>query len=156
MILSDLARTFLFVKDPNWADTLNKLYAQLEEEKQPYDFWSYFELNQEYLHLMTELKRNYKVNMYTSGYIQNQPELNALLKPVFDNIFNEEIIGYKKTEAQAYATIADKLQVNPEEILFIDDDPRYGDAARSAGIQVFQMTGNEELKKHLSELSIQM
>jgi len=154
VILSDLARTFLFVKDTSWTDTLNKLYAELESKKIEYDFWAYFELNFEYLELMKELKLEYNVNMYTSGYIQNHPKLNALLTPIFKNIFNEEKVGYKKTEIKSYEVIAKNLEVEPNEILFIDDDPRYGEAARNAGLQVFQMTNNQELKKYLQTLKI--
>lgn len=152
IILSDVARTFLFVKDPNWTDTLNSLYADLESKQTEYDFWSYFEVSHEYLEIMKELKQKYRVNMYTSGYIQNYPALNSLLTPVFENIFNEESVGHKKTDPQAYKVIAARLGVDPQEILFIDDDPRYGEGARSAGVQVFQMTNNAHLKQYLKTL----
>jgi HAD superfamily hydrolase (TIGR01509 family) len=151
VILSDLARTFLFVKDKNWTETLNKLYAQLEDKNEPYDFWQYFEVDHDYLEIMKQLKQTYKVNMFTSGYIQNQSELHALLVPIFENIFNEEIIEYKKSQKEAYKVIADKLGVEPGEILFIDDDPNYIEAARDIGFNVFRMINNEDLKTFLKE-----
>lgn len=154
VILSDLARTFLFVKDSSWTETLNKLYSKLESEYPEYDFWGYFYLDQKYLELMKSLKAKYSVNMFTSGYIQNHSELQKLFIPVFENIFNEESVGFSKKDEQSYKIIAERLNVKPEEILFIDDDLKYCEAARKAGINVFEMTGVENLTTYLKSHSI--
>ena len=154
VILSDLARTFLFVKDPNWTETLNKLYSKLEAEEAGYDFWDKFYLDYDYLELMKSLKLKYSVNMFTSGYIQNHLELQKLFLPVFENIFNEESVGFGKKDKQSYQVIAQRLGVKPEEIFFIDDDLNYCEAARAAGLQVFQMTGLADLKFELQTLNL--
>lgn len=149
VILSDLARTFLFVKDESWTETLNRLYSKLEKENPGYNFWDYFYINNDYLELMRSLKPKYSVNMFTSGYIQNHPELQKLFTPVFEQTFNEESVGYTKKDIEAYKTIAQRLNVNPQEILFIDDDHKYCQSAIGAGLQVFEMTGFQSLKSYL-------
>ncbi len=149
VILSDLSRTFLFVKDESWTETLNRLYSKLEKENPDYNFWDYFYIDREYLELMRTLKSKYSINMFTAGYIQNHLELKNLFTPVFENIFNEESVGYTKNDAEAYKTIAQRLNVNPQEILFIDDDHKYCQSAIGAGLQVFEMTGFQSLKSYL-------
>lgn len=83
--------------------------------------------------------------MFTTEYIQEHPVLQSKLEGVFKNIFSGARLSLKKSDSQAYKTIAEKIGLKPEEILYIDDKQANLDVAKQAGLNVILFQTNEQV-----------
>lgn len=152
VILSDLSRTALFLKEEG-DYTLNSLYKQLQEKGEQFNFVDYFYLNTEYLEILKSNSNNFKLYMFTSGKIQNDPWLNPKLLEVFEEVYDPSVVGFEKDESKSYIEISKKLSVEPNEILFIDDDEKFLKVAEEAGLKVHKFINNQNVKEELSNLN---
>ncbi len=146
-ILSDFSRVILNPKDKNYTGTLNGLHKELSEKNENYSFFDHFEFNDEILNVYRQLKTKYSVNVFTTGTIQNRPEVRQVIDSIFDNIYTAKDFGLDKKLPEAYLFIAKKLNKKPSEILFIDDQEKNIEAAKEAGLSTihyidFQKTVN--------------
>lgn len=147
-LLSDFSWVLLHPKDRNYTGSLNGLNRQHggENGMGEYPFFEYFELNTELLEYYKKLKQQYNLHLYmfTTDIIQERPEINNTLKTVFERIISgREIVqkGVSKAETldavkldpKSYEFIAQDLNLQPTEILFIDDKEKNLEAARIAG-----------------------
>lgn len=133
-ILSDFSRVILNPKDKNYKGTLNGLHKELSEKGENYSFFDYFEFNDEILNLYRQLKNKYSMNVYTTGTIQNTPEVRKIIDPIFEHVYTAKDFGLDKKQPEAYLFIAKKLNKKPNEILFIDDQENNIEAAIKAGL----------------------
>lgn len=133
-ILSDFSRVILNPKDKSYEGTLNGLHKELSAKNENYLFFNYFKFNEEILNLYRQLKTTYSVNVFTTGMIQNRPEVRQIINPIFDNIYTAKDFSLDKKQPEAYLFIANKLNIKPSEILFIDDQRVNIDAAKQAGL----------------------
>ncbi len=132
-IISDLARVILFPRDKGKTDKLNAIHKK-HLESGDYNFWQQFELNQELLDYYQSISENFNLSIFTSAYIQNYPSLREILDKVFKNIFVAHDLGLKKHDPKVYQKLAELLECETNEILFIDDSQANIDAANEAGI----------------------
>lgn len=77
----------------------------------------------------------------------------------FDSLFNSGMyfsyqIGYTKRQKESFEFILNKKNVNPEEVLLIDDSNRNLSIARSVGIEGIRFQTPEQLKNDLIRLNI--
>jgi putative hydrolase of the HAD superfamily len=68
---------------------------------------------------------------YRAAYLMNALDLGDH----FDGAFFSCDLGFKKSQSEFFQSIINKLKVNPEEILYWDDDQKNVDVASSLGIQ---------------------
>lgn len=153
-ILSDFSRVILNPKDSSFTGKLNQLNLELTEKYGDYVFEDYFVFNDELLDLYTELKTRYSVNIFTTGTIQNHPEVRKRIDPIFDHIYTAKDFNLNKRSQEAYIFIAHKLKKTPQKILFIDDTQANLDAASAAGMQTVQYISPQDLRRHLQTLAI--
>ena len=83
--------------------------------------------------------------MFTSETIQDSPELELYLKPVFDKIYSALKMGVSKKEPSAYAAIVNDLNLAPEEVLYIDDSMVNIELALAAGLPALLYKDNESI-----------
>lgn len=152
IILSDLARTFLFPKDTSYSGTLNHLHERLLSINPSYNFFEFFRIDYDYLKILKEYAQNATLALFTSGLIQNKMELQHELSKYFEHIFDPQVIGLKKDKPEAYRTIADKLGARADQIVFIDDDSAFLVAAKLAGTKTIHYTCHQDLSSELKEL----
>ena len=144
-LLSDFSRVLLVPRDRAYIGGLNALHKRLLAElKGTYQILDYYELNEELLDFYKSLKAKYPVNLFTTDIIQNHPEIRARLKPVFDYIFAANDLGLSKKDPQAYIFIANKLHLDPHEIVYVDDQLTNVEAANKAGLTAFQYDNDNQ------------
>lgn len=89
--------------------------------------------------LLQELRKSgYQLGVLTNGALEQQTDkLRTLeLEGLFDAICISESAGIQKPDPRAFENLAEKLQVTPQECLFIGDHPVHDLAgAHSAGMQ---------------------
>jgi len=148
-ILSDFLRVILNPKDKKFQGTLNGLNKELSEKNMNYSFFDHFEFNEEILSLYIQLRLKYSLNIFTTGTIQNKPEVRKIIDPIFEHIYTAKDFGLDKKQSAAYLLIAKKLNKKPGEILFIDDQIDNIEAAKKAGLNTIQYLKFKKLVREL-------
>ncbi|MDL4840242.1 HAD family hydrolase [Aquibacillus rhizosphaerae] len=93
------------------------------------DFWNNhfphcFSINQHTLHIVNTIKKHVKVAIITNGSTQRQKAkiMKTNLNSYFDIIIISEEVGYKKPDKRIFELALNKLNVQPEDALFVGDD----------------------------------
>jgi len=150
-LLFDFSRVFLFAKDKNYKGELNVLYKSLIS-KPDYKFFDHFIFNEELFGIAERLKLKTDLFMFTSGIIQEAPEIQTRLNGLFREIYSANKLGYSKSDPLAYTNIAGKIGTAQEEIIFIDDMTKNILAAQEANLKTILYSGNLQLLGELSRL----
>lgn len=87
-------------------------------------------------YIRDNLKPSYKLGLLSNS---GANFLSRIFEPWQVSLFDEVVLSYQigaaKPEPLMYTTIVEKLGVNAEECVFVDDQPRYLDGARNVGIK---------------------
>ncbi|RLD03030.1 MAG: hypothetical protein DRI56_13175 [Chloroflexota bacterium] len=92
-----------------------------------------------------------------SGLVM-RPIIKTYFGTDIDNLFDEIIISSEvkilKPDQKIYELALDKLGINPDEAIFIDDLEEYLKGARAIGIKTLLFTNNNDIKKELEKLGV--
>lgn len=151
-IISDFSKVILLSK----SDTkkgLNNLHEELKIESN-YKIFNHFLLNQELLDFYQRLKKrfNIKLYLYTAGILHDENEIKEIIENNFDKIYGAFELDLPKDDPDSFKTLAGKIGIETNEILFIDDSFLNIEAASKSGVNVIQYMGNKNLK----ELSVEI
>ena len=149
-LLFDFSRVLLFPKDKSYRGELNPLHAELSKNPN-YKFLDYFELNAELLRFLKGIKDRSELYIFTSGTIQDAPEIQPTLRDIFVRVYSAERIGLSKKDPDSYSFIANDLGINAGEILFIDDTAANIKAARAAGLETLLFVSTQETIDEIKE-----
>lgn len=72
----------------------------------------------------------------------------------FQIIINSARVGYAKPEREIYEIALDRLDLRPEETIFIDDQQHNVDAAAELGIQATRFTSLPDLRAYLRDFGL--
>lgn len=100
------------------------------------------------------LKPNYKIGMLSNigrGWLQNMIE-DYLLEDVFDGVVQSGDEGVTKPNPQIFELMAERLGVEVEECVMIDDLPENAAGADAAGMKGIVYGNLRDLKIELTEL----
>jgi HAD superfamily hydrolase (TIGR01509 family) len=147
VLVSDFSRVLLFPKDTSYAGGLNRLYDQILANKE--DFNDYFKLNDILLKDIEEL--DIEKYIFTTGKVQNAEFIKHKLDMVFKDIFNVPMIGFKKTDKNAYLKLCEELDLKPSQVMFIDDTEENINAAKEAGLHAVVYHDNNQILNSISE-----
>lgn len=116
---------------------------------------NHFQPIKENIELVKILKRNFKVGLL-SNQVDWIDELESkyYFRELFDLVVISKEVGCIKPEKKIFEIFVNKAKVNPEEILFIDDQKNFKKAAEKFGIKSILYKTPEKLKKELSNLGI--
>lgn len=125
----------------------------------PYDQCHYVyrdgTLNRPLIDIIKKLKTKYKITLLSNNnreYVQEY-----IYKPGLDKLFDVMVVsyetGYRKPAPEIYKILIQKLGVEPNEILFLDDDSSKLGAAEAQGLQtlVYQGKETDKILEHLSD-----
>ena len=104
--------------------------------------------------LIKQLKDSYKTGMITNAHHEFlEPIINKTgLKDIFDAIVISSKVGYIKPDRQIFDIALNKLGVEPNQAVFIDDISRNVDGAGQIGIKAVHFQSLEQLKAELRQL----
>jgi FMN phosphatase YigB (HAD superfamily) len=140
-LLFDLSKVFLFAKDKGYTGELNALHSKLKVDPN-YKFFDHFEFNEELINYIKNFKENIDVYMFTSGTIQETPQVKMKIGNLFKDIFSAEKLNLPKTAPASYIALSEMIGKSPEEILFIDDSSENLTAAQKAQFSTILFTNN--------------
>ncbi|MGE7881784.1 HAD family hydrolase [Bacillus sp. NPDC094077] len=93
------------------------------------DFWNNnfpycFSINQNTINILNTLKMHVKVAIITNGSTERQKAkiINTNLNSCFDTIIISEEVGCSKPDKRIFELALNKLNVQPEDTLFVGDD----------------------------------
>jgi len=149
-IIFDFCKVFLFPKNEGYYGELNLLHDELSKDLN-YKFSDYFVFNQELLDFIKEnqIDINFKMNIFTSGDIQETVECQRFLNGYFKRIFSADKLNLNKKEPSSYLILADELDLNPNEILFVDDNRANTVAAENAGLSTITFRNNMQFETEM-------
>lgn len=151
-IVSDFSRVLLFPKDRTYQGTLNGLHKELAQ-KPGYNALDHFDLNIDLLDYYQSLKNKVKLYIFTSDIIQDAPEFQQYLQPVFTKIYSASKLNIDKKDISAYKKITAELELSTQEILYIDDNRKNIEAAETAGLKTLLYQNNEDLFTKIGKLN---
>ncbi|GCF76265.1 2-haloalkanoic acid dehalogenase [Bacillus cereus] len=93
------------------------------------DFWNEnfpkcFSIDQNTIHFLNHIKRHFKIGIITNGSTHRQKAkiINTNLNNYFDTIIISEEVGLSKPDKRIFELALNKLNVQPENTLFVGDD----------------------------------
>ena len=131
-----------YLADWNWDKSVDELLQ----------YWFGYEnkIDQEVLNFVDELRaKGHKCYVVSdhSAYRADNLMKEVGLEKHFDGSFFSGYVGYTKEEPEFFAKVLEKLGLQKDEVLFIDDDPKNVEIAESVGIpsQVFKSISEIQL-----------
>jgi putative hydrolase of the HAD superfamily len=108
--------------------------------------------------LIKKLKKNYKVTLLSNT---NKIDFDNVIKrfelfPLFDAVTLSFEVGHRKPDKEIFFDALKKLNLKPNECVFIDDIKEYSDAASKLGIHGINYLSYEYLIKELKKLNIKV
>jgi len=100
------------------------------------DFWKGDRVDQQLVQFIRDLRPRCKTALLSNAW----PDLREVLRntwhiaDAFDEIVISAEVGIAKPDARIYKRTIERLNVNPEEAVFVDDFPENVLAARAAGL----------------------
>lgn len=107
---------------------------------------------------MLELVKSMHRQGYVTGILSDQTDwldrLNARdhFYTVFDHIFNSYYLGKGKQDGSLFADVAERLQVAPGKIVFVDDSAGNVQRAQAAGLQAIHYVDKDSFLAALEGL----
>lgn len=74
----------------------------------------------------------------------------------FKRTFPSHLVGCRKPEPRIYRVVLKTVKLRPEETVFIDDMPRFIEAAKKIGMNVIRFRSNSQLRRELRRLGVQL
>ncbi|NLQ18360.1 HAD family phosphatase [Marinomonas sp. M1K-6] len=100
------------------------------------------------LDLVKAVKPEYHRAILSNTNAAHWPRLmdEMALAGVFHSYYASHQVGFVKPDAEIYQHVIRRLQVAPEQILFVDDNQVNIDAANAMGMQAYRVKGVEEAR----------
>ena len=116
-------------------------------------------IDKEMYKMFTSIRKNYKCACLTNNinynYLPFKKNSFEELKGHFSYIFESNKLGTRKPEEKIYKIVIEKLNVLPEEILFLDDLGINLKPAKKLGINTYKVTDiNKSIKFLKNELQL--
>ena len=119
------------------------------------EFEKYTGFNDDVVEIVKELKKKFILAVLSNTY-----EYHAKLNEkdprfrLFDLIIFSHRVGMRKPDREIYKHILKRLNIKPDECIFIDDLPKNVEAAKNMGIKGILFQNAEQLKEDLKKLGV--
>ena len=113
------------------------------DPRSPHFLFSHLKVVPEVVNRISQLRqRGLITGLLTNNIAEAWPVVTEALdvEKLFDVVVNSAFVGMRKPEERIYTHLLDELEMEPENVLFLDDNRINVDAARARGIQVIKVT----------------
>ena len=105
----------------------------------------------EYIH---SLKQKYQTGLLSNAWTETRETMGSRID--FDALFNVSVfsaeVGLRKPDERIYKLILEKMGVEAQEAIFLDDFPENIAAAEALGIQAVQFRDVQQAIKEINQL----
>ena len=109
----------------------------------PHFLFSHLKVVPEVVNRISQLRqRGLITGLLTNNVAEAWPMVTEALdvEKLFDVVVNSAFVGMRKPEERIYTHLLEELAMEPENVLFLDDNRLNVDAARARGIQVIEVS----------------
>lgn len=119
-------------------------------------FWSVDEVNHELVDLIPKLRPGYKIGLLSNAWDDLRQVLNTRIPigHLFDDLVISAEVGMGKPDLRIFRLSVDRLGVQPQEAVFIDDVMANVEAARTIGLNAIHYQNNPQLLADLKMYNI--
>jgi putative hydrolase of the HAD superfamily len=137
----------------SFEDFLKHLEEKVGENYDISVFRKEFPLRKEVVSWLEDLKKDFSLVLLSNdlGDFEDRNKHWKLERFFGENIFHSTKIKLAKPDEKAFQFVLDKLNVKPEETVFIDDKKRNTEVAKKLGIKAIQFITLEQVKKEFKE-----
>ena len=139
---------------------LSKLRLKISDEKFDKGWNSiYLEAVPGIKQLLQKLKQKYRLVALTNTneiHAKKWGTMYASILNYFEKVFSSHEIHTRKPEQKAYNTVLNYLQLNPDEVIFLDDNTEYVQAASEMNIASIHVTSFKQMVEDLSKLGVEV
>lgn len=135
-----------------WDEFRKKLEINLAKEEIQSIFLNSYVINDQILELAKKMKKKYKLILLTNNYedLFDFIKENYKLEQYFDHMFSSSKIKDKKPNKETFKLVIDKLKINPEEAIFVDDKEKNIIGAQKIGLKTIHFSGLGGFKEMLA------
>jgi HAD superfamily hydrolase (TIGR01509 family) len=135
---------------------LEKFITSLDKTKDFKEFYYLFEtipeINIELLDYISKLKNKYPVYLLSNNFGPIFPNYEKRVE--FNKYFTELFLSHKlkvsKTQSEIWDVVLPKINLNPNELVFIDNKEEYFTPAKKLGLNTVLFQSNEQVKRDLA------
>lgn len=142
--------------------TLEDLWAHLQErfkltdsqrDRLEREFWAGDELDEELIEWIGSLRPRYKTGLVSNAFsdIREALEQTWGIAEVFDTIILSSEVGMVKPDPAIYQEALERLEIQPEEALFIDDFIENIRGARRVGMKAIHFTDPARIREQVQD-----
>jgi epoxide hydrolase-like predicted phosphatase len=118
------------------------------------DFWEGDRIDEALISMTRALRPMIKTGLLSNGWQDLRYALEELWKiaDAFDEIVISAELGLAKPDPRIYQFILNRLEVKPQQAVFIDDFITNVEAAKALGLETIHFTGSAEVQAQLRRL----
>jgi epoxide hydrolase-like predicted phosphatase len=140
-----------------WADVARALKLDTEQlDACRRDFWSGDKLDLSLIALIQSLRPRYQIAILSNAWNDARENFTRLFN--LDQVFDQMIIsaeeGLTKPDPRVYRLAAERLGVQPSEVVFVDDFIENVDGARAVGMPAIHYQPGLDVRAALAEFGV--
>ena len=109
--------------------------------------------------LLEKLNRRYPLYLISNTNALHFDHVRKKFPKIFRHFkktFPSHLMGQRKPDRRIYWRVLKTIRLSPEETVFIDDMPRFVEAARRVGMKGVHFKSNAQIKKDLRRLGVEI
>lgn len=119
------------------------------------DFVDGIKINHEVIELVRSLRQRYKLGVVSNTLHEHAVALQEMgIYEEFDEVILSHEVGLTKNDERIFQVALSRLELEPQEAIFIDDFAAYVEVARSVGMQSILYTNASALTASLKNLGV--
>lgn len=117
-------------------------------------FWGGDRLDRELIDLLRSLRGRYRTALLSNAWDDLRQVLTERwgISDAFDEVIISAEVGLAKPDPRIYHLTAQRLGVEPQQAVFVDDMPRNVQAAREQGMHAIQFIDSAQTRRDLAAL----
>jgi HAD superfamily hydrolase (TIGR01509 family) len=117
-------------------------------------FWGGDRLDRELIDLLRSLRGRYRTALLSNAWDDLRQVLTERwgISDAFDELIISAEVGLAKPDPRIYHLTAQRLRVEPQQAVFVDDMPRNVQAAREQGMHAIQFVDSAQTRRDLAAL----